>query len=97
MSDHAAEIERFGGGPILDHVIYNTAKPEPNLFKKYKRENELPVKIDTAALSKAHYRAIGKKLLAPGGAREDASDALSQMRSFIRHDGKAVAKALSKL
>lgn len=97
VADHAAEIERFAGGPVLDYVLYNTARPDPALFEKYKREGELLVDTSDAGTASSHYQTIGASLLAPGAAPSAAGDALARTRSFIRHDGRAVADALLNL
>jgi uncharacterized cofD-like protein len=97
VSDHAAEIERFAGGDVIDCVLYNTAAPDPALFKSYKREGELPVCADKQVLAGARYQAVGKPLLAPGAVAPHPSDAIAGVRSFIRHDSRAVADALFTL
>lgn len=97
VADHAAEIERFAGGPVLDYVFYNTARPRPELFEKYKRGGELLVNTEDLGDVARHYRAVGLPLLAPSAAEQVAGDALGVTRSFIRHDGTAVATALLEL
>lgn len=98
VADHAAEIERFAGGPIIDTVLYNTAKPSKNLLKKYAQEGELLVAVNKQGLKAAHYQAIGKLLIA------DVASMLHPRRhkfatphSFIRHDAAAVQRALATL
>jgi uncharacterized cofD-like protein len=97
VSDHAAEIERFAGGPILDYVVYNTAVPPKRLFTKYTREGELLVEVDAIALQDAHYTAVGQPLLAPAGDKRKKSDPIGHRRSFIRHDGDMAARTLLQL
>lgn len=98
VASHATEIERFAGGPILDYVLYNTARPDPALFERYKREGELLVPTDTIRPSKKqHHKTIGTNLLAPGVTTSRSGDQLAHNRSFIRHDGNAVANVLLRL
>lgn len=97
VNDHAAEVERLAGDKILDYVIYNTAIPDQQLFAKYTRDGELLVKVDNIALQKAHYRAVGARLIAKNGAKRVKGDAIAAHRSLVRHDGQLTAKALLKL
>jgi len=46
VSDHAAEIERFAGGPILDYVLYNTEVPAQEVIDQYMQVGEHMVQID---------------------------------------------------
>ncbi len=98
VSDHAAEIERFAGGPIIDYVLYNTAQPDPALLKKYSHEGELPVAIVRKALAGAHYQTVGRRLLATdASARQNTHDRLAAHRSFIRHEPAALARAILQI
>lgn len=99
VSDHAAEIERLAGGPILDYVYYNTAQPIETLVKRYALEGEDLVVADDAKLAAAPYKAVGKPMLAPmsGAHVAPRHDRFQVMRSFIRHDANAVAHALKEL
>lgn len=97
VSDHAAEVERLAGSPILDCVLYNTAVPSATVFKKYAREGELLVEVDTPRLKRARYRAVGCDLLASRQPVIGAHDRLAAHRSFIRHDTSALATALLQL
>jgi len=97
VSDHAAEIERLAGKPIIDYVFYNTAQPPTNLLDKYIKEGEVLVKVDADALANAHYKAIGAPLLDPQTAPVVKGDALATHRSLIRHDGDALAQKIIAL
>jgi uncharacterized cofD-like protein len=96
VSDHAAEIERFAGNPILDYVLYNKEQPTTALAEKYKAENAYLVSIDPDKLASAHYEAIGGDFLADDMAERKAGDMIVT-RSLIRHDADAVAQELIKL
>ena len=97
VADHAAEIERFAGGPILDIVFYNTSMPDKAMFAKYARKDEHMIQSDPTQFAHAHYKAIGADLLAAGIAIPPAGDPLAENRSFIRHNGNAVARRLLAL
>jgi uncharacterized cofD-like protein len=97
VTDHAAEIERFAGGPILDCVLYNTATPDAGLFEKYAREGEVLVEADAKKLITAHYKAFGRPLVARKASQPGKGDILARQRSFIRHDPSALADAISEL
>ncbi|MNL35686.1 Gluconeogenesis factor [compost metagenome] len=93
MSDHADEIERFAGGKCLDYVIYNEERPTAAVAERYKAEGAYLVEYDEAALSRAHYTAIGGHFIG-GMAEGHAADILPVTRSLIRHDAEQVVKTL---
>jgi uncharacterized cofD-like protein len=97
VSDHAAEIERIAGGPILDHVLYNTAEPPQNLRDTYLKQGELLVQPDAPKMRAAHYKAWGGKFLGADTNPHVKGDALAARRSLIRHDGDALAKQIIAL
>jgi uncharacterized cofD-like protein len=97
VADHAAEIERFAGGRIIDIVLYNTAQPSQELLRKYVHDEEYPVAYDEDRLHHAHYRAIGGNFLAHQGGKRKAHDPLAAHRSLIRHDTDAIARAIEKI
>lgn len=96
VSDHAAEIERFIGGPALDYVLYNKQVPTNDVAERYKAENAYLVEVDEPVLAKKSYKAVGGNFLGDV-AEGHASDVLPVTRSLIRHDSIAIAKALIAL
>lgn len=96
VGDHAAEIERFAG-PILDYVLYNTARPDTTLLDRYKVTGEILVSPDEVRMKKEHYTAIGSPLLSNAEVKAEKGDALAATRSFIRHDGAALWQAIQSL
>jgi len=96
VSDHAAEIERFIGGPALDYVLYNKQIPTSDVAERYKAENAYLVEVDDAVLSKKQYKAVGGNFLG-AVAEGHVNDVLPVTRSLIRHDSTAIAKALIAL
>lgn len=97
VSDHAAEIERFAGGQILDYVLYNQQSPNAELANKYREtENALVVSADTEKMDTMHYKAVGGNFLGAMAQAQD-SDVLPVTRSLIRHDPAVVANAIIEL
>ena len=96
VSDHASEIERFGGGDFLDYVLYNQQAPTEEIAKRYEEEGGYVTQADIENLSAAHYEAVGGDFLGPMAAVAKG-DSLIGHRSLIRHDAKAVAKLILEL
>jgi uncharacterized cofD-like protein len=96
VAGHAAEIERFAGGPVIDYVLYNTAEPPAALREQYQKAGGLPVEANETELQQAHYKAAGYALAADEAPVFPAGDTLAQAgkRSYIRHDPVAAAKAI---
>lgn len=97
VSDHAAEIERFGGGDFLDAVLYNRQKPAQAILQRYKDENAFLVDVDTDKMVTQAYAALGGDFLGEIAEKETAGDLLPVTRSLIRHNPKAVARAIMKI
>lgn len=98
VGDFADEIERLGGAPFLDAVIYNTEAPSEQLLKKYAKEGELSVTFDDSQLQHAHYLAIGANLLSSNiWENTNSADPIASTRTLIRHDSKVIAQALVDL
>lgn len=96
VSDHAAEIERFAGGPFLDYVLYNHQTPSAELAKRYKAEDAYVVAADTKVMAAKHYKGVGGDFLGEI-AKSSTADKLPVTRSYIRHDASAVAHAIMDL
>jgi uncharacterized cofD-like protein len=98
VSDHAAEIERLIGAPILDYVLYNRQMPSEELAKRYEEvEGSYAVEVDDDVLGRAHYQAYAGRFLSGDIQPTHAADTLPVTRSLIRHDSDAVANAIIKL
>ncbi|HUD05347.1 MAG TPA: uridine diphosphate-N-acetylglucosamine-binding protein YvcK [Candidatus Saccharimonadales bacterium] len=92
VEGYTDEIERIIGAPALDYVVYNTQSPSPEVLERYFVEKQYPVAFDVESLEQRHYRAIGASLLSTVAVERDPNDRLK--RSLIRHDHKAIAKAV---
>lgn len=93
VSDHAAEIERFAGGEFLDYVLYNRQEPSEEIAARYKEEGGFMTKVDLDVLARQHYKAVGADLLGDMASRTASAEALGVVRSLIRHDADAAARA----
>lgn len=97
VSDHAAEIERFGDHDgFLDVVLYNRQEPNAELLERYQQEGSAMVAIDNGTLENAPYRTVGADLLGRV-TDQDLRETIKVPRTFIRHDAEKVAVQLMKL
>ena len=94
--DYVAELERFIGSPRIDTVLYNVDEPTSGLMKRYALDNEYPVVVDESALAAAHYEVVGAPLLNKHDIKRSENDTRIE-RSYIRHDGDAIANEITKL
>jgi uncharacterized cofD-like protein len=96
VEDFAAELERYAGAPILDFVIYNTARPSKLLLDKYALEGERePVDFDPTTLKQRHYEAVGAPLISRATIKLNPNDRLQ--RTLIRHDSDKVARLIMRI
>ena len=94
VSDHAAEIERLGGGGFLDAVLYNNQIPSDRVLERYAKEKAYIVGVDHKVLDKQPYNAIGGNFLGQIVEYKKADTPLPVARNWIRHNPVAVASAL---
>ena len=97
VADHAAEIERFGGGGFLDAVLYNSQVPSERILERYKAEDAYIVEVDRDVLETCSYNAIGGNFLGQIIEYTAADTHLPVTRNLIRHNPVAVASALVSL
>lgn len=97
VADHAAEIERLGGGSFLDAVLYNSQVPSGRILERYQKEDAHIVNIDKAVLAKQRYNAIGGNFLGQIVEYNAAETHLPVTRNLIRHNPVAIASALTTL
>jgi uncharacterized cofD-like protein len=97
VADHVRELERLAGRPFITHVLYNTGQPDANTLARYNRAGERLVVMKPAEQASLPYQLIGKDLLSRRVVRTVPGDKLAARRSFIRHDGAAVARAIAEL
>lgn len=97
VSDHAAELERFAGRPVLDAVLYNSEMPSPRILDRYEKEGAYLVHEDRDVLAQQNYNAIGGNFLGNIVSYNAADTHLPVTRSLIRHNPQAVVAAIMQL
>ncbi len=97
VSDYVRELERYAGSGVIDAVLYNTDQPDQTTLDQYYAKEEFPVEVDLQNLIGASYEPIGGKFLSHKKTIVGPDDPLSHIRSLIRHDADAVARALMKI
>lgn len=79
----------------VDVVLANSKRPTPSQTARYKKEKSVFVEPDVAGLKKLGVRALVMPLLSNNTFTKTKGDSLK--RSFVRHDGKKLAKILVNL
>lgn len=97
VSDHASEIERFGGGDFLDAVMYNKQQPSDEILDRYENENAFLVEFDEDVLNTQCYDVIGGDFLGDMATPAQGDSILPVTRSLIRHNSDALARRLLAL
>ena len=90
--DHIDEIEKYLN-KRLNFVLQNNKKIPEKILKLYKKEKGFPVKNDLK--EKTHFKLIKRDFLAPAVMIKPKGDVLK--RSYLRHDSKKLAKAITSL
>ena len=97
VHDFAAEIERLLHNKVrLDYVLYNNARPDEELLRKYSQEGEYWVEYDENVLQNQHYKAIGGHFVQDTPWQPMAKKDMI-VRTFIRHNADAVAQQIRKI
>lgn len=91
-SNYLAEIQRFVGRDIFDHVIVNNGEPAKDLLEKYIEEGGL-IENDLGDDS----RLILANLLESQMTSSDSNDPLEKHRTLIRHDAHKLANELMNI
>lgn len=94
--DYIKQLERQLGSGTVDVVLYNNQPIAPALLEKYAAEGELSIDIASSRFAELQAQAIGARLVSSEITAQDAADTAVR-RTFIRHDGEAVATQLQKL
>lgn len=91
--DFAKEIEKYIGEGVIDYVIYNKAKPNERLLKKYSKEGKLVKLGDVKKMPIACFK--GYDLISKHVPRQLKADKIK--RTLIRHDSNKIARILYNL
>ena len=96
LVDYVKAVEKYIGQGIIDLVIYNKAKPDMKLLKKYSRQGEnLVLTGDFNRLPEIKFS--GYNLLSHKVYQAAKGDALGNFRSLVRHDPDKLAKVIINL
>ncbi|MDZ7611818.1 MAG: gluconeogenesis factor YvcK family protein [Candidatus Moranbacteria bacterium] len=95
VEDYVAVLNDCIGSDRIDYVLYNAAKPEKELEKKYKEEGETLVEL--ANKENRSYKLVEADLLNNKTEKRSNADALAARRSLIRHDSQKVARVVEYL
>jgi uncharacterized cofD-like protein len=98
VQDFVEQIECYIGSGRVRYALYNTKTPHAGLLERYQRERErMPVKLDRRR-RKVSYQLVGANLLPRRiSAEATPGDELSKSRTYIRHDGAKLSRALTAL
>jgi uncharacterized cofD-like protein len=91
-NDYVYELERLAGCRFIDEVLYNDQPPAAQLLERYMHDGESVVTIDEGALQADGRVVIRADMVADAAwDGQQASDTLTAIRSYIRHDPQKTA------
>lgn len=94
LDDYVDSIESFIGKKRINHVTFNIQRPSQKLVSKYESRRESIIKFDEKCRERRSYQIIKADFLSKKRISFHPADAISNIRSFIRHDSDKLAKAL---
>ena len=94
LDDYVDSINGYLGAKRVDYAVYNTKKPSNKLIAKYESHKELLVEFGEEKRKERNYQVIQADLLSKEKVKYSQADAISSIRSFIRHDSDKLAKVL---
>ncbi|MBI4778862.1 YvcK family protein [Candidatus Falkowbacteria bacterium] len=94
--DYLRAIEKYSGKGIIDYVIYNKEMPGDDFLKKHLRPGEKLVMAGDIDKFKK-IKLLGYNLLSRKVFQAKKGDALSNLRSLIKHDPDKLAKIIYNL
>ncbi len=89
VEDFVSIMERYLGKEVLDYIIVNTKKPTPAQIRKYAKQGEKFVKLNSLDLP---YKIIKADLLKKRFPQRDPADRIK--RTLIRHDPSKLSKII---
>ena len=93
--DFVQIIENYLGKNVIDYALFNIARPEIGLLKKYAQEGELVRIPQKKNFKKGAKIFMGKHLLSKEIYEQKKGDLLK--RTLIRHDSNKLAKEIMKI
>ena len=81
--DHIKALEKHAGTRVFDHVLVNTAQPNPALLAKYRKSGAVLVEPDTDRIKSEGYKPITGNFI--------------NQTDVVRHDSHLLAVAIMRL
>lgn len=97
LDSYVDSINNFIGKDRVDFVTFNTKKPSAKLIARYENQKELLIEFDEKARKKRNYRIIRSDFLSKESVNYSKADAISAIRSFIRHDSEKLARVINMI
>lgn len=97
LDDYVDTIEKYIGKNKINYVTFNTKKPSRKLVSRYENKKELLIKFKKTGRPLRNYKIIKTSLLSDKKVKNNPSDVLPVVRSFIRHDSEKLARVLMNI
>jgi len=94
LDDYVDSVNNMLGKKRVDYATHNIKKPSDKLIAKYQRQKEGLVRLIPDARPKRNYKIVKADLLSTKPVAYSKNDAIAAVRSFIRHDGRKLAKVI---
>jgi uncharacterized cofD-like protein len=94
LDDYVDSVNQMLGKKRIDFVAYNIQKPSKKLIENYRKKGENLVAFDKFARKKRSYKIVQADLLSSKIPVYSKNDAISSVRSFIRHDSDKLARVV---
>jgi uncharacterized cofD-like protein len=96
LDKYVEHLNRYIGKDRINFVTYNTKNPPKGLIKKYEKKEGKGalIKFDEKANLERSYKVVKADLLSLEIVKRSKSDAIANIRSFIRHDSRKLAKVI---
>ena len=97
LDEYAESINRILGRERIDFVTFNIKRPDRKLVENYRRKGEAMIEFKKTSRKKRKYKVIQADLLSSKVSNYSNHDAISSVRSFIRHDSDKLAKIITMI
>jgi uncharacterized cofD-like protein len=97
LDDYVDAINGLIGKDRIDFVTFNTKKPSDKLIRRYESKKELLIKFESAKKKNRKYKIICSDFLSRESIKYSKADAISSVRSFIRHDSAKLARIITMI
>ena len=99
LNRYVLKINKYIGKNRIDFATFNIKKPAANLIKKYEKQEgkNMIVRFDEKGSNSRKFKVMKADMIDRKKIKKNNSDPISDNRSFIRHDGKKLAKVLMNI